>query len=386
MRFFYAAVCLSLMMTLPSASYAQSRVALVVGNGDYQHTAKLPNPVNDAGDISGALRRLNFDVTTITNARYDDMRRAVISFSQKARGSEIAVVFFAGHGAEIAGQNYLIPIDARLATDLDTPNEAISLERLMSAVSTSTKLGMVVLDACRNNPFLNKMQRTAGVSRSVDRGFARVEPSGNIMVAYAAAAGTTAKDGTGRNSPFTASLLGNIETPGLEIGYLFRVVREDVIVATRNEQQPFVYGALGKESIYLKPSASGADAKPPKPTPPVVATIAPTGGNVTAVTSLNPASPNPVVKIPTPAAYSDWQLYDEYKRLCDALSRQGAADGKYIANSLLSCNIDLTPDGIRNVVASACASARAYCHGPHRPDLLEASSRLQCPVTGRSCE
>ena len=251
---------LLLATVLPNAAHAQSRVALVVGNSAYQNVVALPNPLNDAGDIGAALRRLNFDVTTITNARYDDMRRALIGFGQKARGSEIAIVYFAGHGMEIGGENYLIPVDAQLAGDLDVPNEAIGLQSLMRAVSNSAKLGLVILDACRNNPFLPKMQRTS-LTRAAERGFARVEPSGNILVAYAAREGTTANDGSGRNSPFTNALLKNIETPGLEIGNLFRAVREDVMTATGNGQQPFVYGSLAKELIFLKPA--GNVAAPP---------------------------------------------------------------------------------------------------------------------------
>lgn len=258
MRRWWAAACLLISPFVWSGSgHAQSRVALVVGNGAYESVGALLNPSNDAGDVGGALRRLGFDVMIQTNARYDDMRRALISFGNKARGSEIAIVYFAGHGVEVGGENYLIPIDAKLASDLDVPNEAIGLQSLTRAVSNSFKLGLVILDACRNNPFLPKMQRTS-LTRAVDRGLARVEPVGNLLVAYAAREGTTANDGSGRNSPFTTALLNNIETPGLEIGNLFRAVREDVMTATANGQQPFVYGSLAKELIYLKPAAIGS--------------------------------------------------------------------------------------------------------------------------------
>ena len=192
---------------------AQSRVALVIGNSAYQNQTALRNPVTDANDMSAALRRLNFDVTTLTNANYETMRRAVIPFSQKANGAEIAVVFFAGHGVEIGGENYLIPVDAQLGTDRNVPDEAIALKRLTEAVSSSRKLGMVILDACRNNPFLPRMARTT-LTRSVDRGLARVEPSKNILIAYAAREGTTADDGGGRNSPFTTALLKNTRIAG----------------------------------------------------------------------------------------------------------------------------------------------------------------------------
>jgi hypothetical protein len=240
------------LIALPCAGSAQSRVALVIGNSAYQNVPRLTNPVNDASDISESLKRLGFDVRTLTDAGYDDMRRALIVFGQQARGAEFAVIFFAGHGMEIGGENWLIPVDAQLATDLDISNESIGLQSLTRAVSNTGVLGLVILDACRSNPFLPKMQRT-GLTRAVDRGFARVEPNDNVLVAYAARDGTTANDGTGRNSPFTSSLLKNIETPGLEITFLFRNVRDDVMAATKRGQQPYLYGSLSKEQIFLRP-------------------------------------------------------------------------------------------------------------------------------------
>ena len=161
---------------------------------------------------------------------------------------------FAGHGIEIGGENWLIPIDAELQSETDAESESISLKSVTLQVAKSRQLGLVILDACRNNPFDAKMQRLT-LKRDVPRGFARVEPVGNVLVAYAAKDGTTANDGSGRNSPFTAALLRNIEKPGLEINFLFRNVRVDVMAATANGQQPFVYGSLSNEMIYLTPPA-----------------------------------------------------------------------------------------------------------------------------------
>jgi uncharacterized caspase-like protein len=237
---------------------AQTRVALVIGNSAYRNVPVLPNPAHDAGDIAASFERLGFSVSRVADGNYDDMRRALLAFSQKARDAEMAVVFFAGHGMEVGGENWLIPVDAELKTDLDTEQEAIALRGIMLMVSAASKLGLVVLDACRNNPFLAKMKRTV-LSRSVDRGLIRIEPTSNVLVAYAAKDGTTAADGNGRNSPFTAALLKYLETPGLEINFLFRNVRDDVIAATGSQQQPFVYGSLSREAIYLKaPPASPA--------------------------------------------------------------------------------------------------------------------------------
>jgi formylglycine-generating enzyme required for sulfatase activity len=241
-----------------SASHAEKRVALVIGNSDYRNVTPLPNPVNDATDISASLERLGFKVKTVANASFEGMRLALSSFAEQANGAEIAVAFFAGHGMESGGENRLIPVDAKLASEIDISYETIPLQMVMRAVSNTTKVGIVILDACRNNPFQPKKQQ-GDLSRTVDRGFARVEPSDNVLVAYAARDGTTAKDGSGRNSPFTTSLLKNIETPGLEIQFMFRNVRDDVMAATNKQQQPFVYGSLSSELIYLK----AATAIPP---------------------------------------------------------------------------------------------------------------------------
>jgi uncharacterized caspase-like protein len=254
-------ISLSLLIGVPSA-HADPRVALVIGNSAYQHAPHLPNPLNDAADMSAALRRLGFTVNMLSDVKYDEMRRGLIEFGRQARGAELAVIFFAGHGIQMAGDNWLIPTDAQLASDLDVTNEAIGLQAMVRAVSNTSKLGLVILDACRNNPFLPGMQMT-NVARAVDRGLSRIEPSDNVLVAYAARDGTTARDGSGRNSPFTASLLKNIEIPGLEVRFLFANVRDDVMAATGREQQPFVYGSLSKEQICLSGCARTAEASAP---------------------------------------------------------------------------------------------------------------------------
>src|SRR5690348_10059033 len=239
-----------LLATSPSHS-AQNRVALVIGNSAYINVPALPNPANDAADVSQSLQRLGFNVTTVTDAKFDAFRQALIEFGRAARGADMAVVFFAGHGVEIAGENWLLPVDVEMKNDLDADTEALGLRSAMQAVSNAKLFGLVVLDACRNNPFAEKTRsiRPLPVSES---GLAPVEPNGNVLVAYAARDGTTARDGTGRNSPYTTALLKHIETAGLEIEFLFRNVRDDVMSATDDEQQPFVYGSLSREEIYLK--------------------------------------------------------------------------------------------------------------------------------------
>jgi uncharacterized caspase-like protein len=235
------------------------RVALVIGNSTYRNVPTLPNPANDGADIAAALTRLGFAVTLVTNASFDQMRRGLIAFGRDAAGADMAAVFFAGHGMEISGENWLIPVDAELKKDTDAANEAVSLRSVILQVSNTTSLGLVVLDACRNNPFVAKMSRSLALRAVIGGGLGRIEPVGNVLVAYAARDGTTALDGDGRNSPFTAALLHNIETPGVEVTFMLRNVRDDVMEVTRNEQQPFVYGSLSRKAIYLAGQPSSAD-------------------------------------------------------------------------------------------------------------------------------
>ena len=233
-----------------SPAFAAQRVALVIGNASYAHAPTLANPLNDAADIGGALGRLGFAVTRLENAGYAALRRGLLEFQRAASASEIAVVFYAGHGIEVDQRNFLVPVDARLASDQDVEFEAVPLELVSRAVERASGLRLVILDACRENPFAVQMQR-AGATRSIGRGLARVEPSGETLVAYAAKEGTVASDGAGRNSPYSEALLGHLEEPGLEVGLMFRKVRDAVVGMTGGRQEPFVYGSLSSRGVYL---------------------------------------------------------------------------------------------------------------------------------------
>ena len=199
----------AVVLSVPAVVLADGRVALVVGNSTYAHIGRLPNPDNDARDMSAALRRLGFEVTTELDADRVELTEALRAFTRRSAGADIALVFYAGHGIEMDGVNYLVPVDARLERDVDVRFETVTVDDLL--VSTSgALLRLVVLDACRNNPLARSMQRTAAF-RSVSGGsFADLNedlPGDETLVAYAAAAGTTAADGRGRNSPYTAALL-----------------------------------------------------------------------------------------------------------------------------------------------------------------------------------
>jgi hypothetical protein len=264
----------------PTAAAAEGRrVALVIGNGAYGNVPALLNPPNDASDIAAALKRLGFTVSLATNASFDEMRRGLIALGRDAAGADMAAVYFAGHGMEINGDNWLIPIDAALKRDTDAANEAISLQSVMLQVSNTTSLGLVILDACRDNPFAVRMNRSLATRAATMSGLGRIEPTGNVLVAYAARDGTTALDGDARNSPFAAALLRNIEAPGVEVTFMFRNVRDDVMEATRNQQQPFVYGSLSRKAISLAgPPPAGADGAA---LPAVVSPAAPRGPSST---------------------------------------------------------------------------------------------------------
>jgi tetratricopeptide (TPR) repeat protein len=237
-----------------AAAPLPQRVALVIGNSNYSRVGPLPNPANDAGAVAGALRRLGFtEVMERHDLNREMMAKALKEFGDRAEGAEWAVVFFAGHGMEMAGETYIIPTDAELSRDTHVADEALSLTQVQAKVDAANKFGLVILDSCRNNPFLKRMVRSGGAARAIGRGLAVVEPEGNVLVAYSAKHGTLALDGTGKNSPFTEALLGFIEEPGLEIGLLFRKVRDEVRKKTEGQQEPFMYGSLSSELLYFKP-------------------------------------------------------------------------------------------------------------------------------------
>lgn len=233
---------------------AEGRVALIIGNAAYSSVAPLANPVNDATDLAAALTRIGFDVSLATNLDGGDMRNALRAFRDKADGAEMAMIYFAGHGIEIDNQNYLIPVDANLRSDSDVLFDTIPLDLLNEAVSRAKTLRMVLVDACRNNPFLGQIE-VADSSRSIGRGLSPFEPTGGTLVAFAAKGGTVALDGNGRNSPFMKGLLAHLEQPGLDVNLMFRKVRDSVLQETSNRQEPFTYGSLPGREIYLVPPA-----------------------------------------------------------------------------------------------------------------------------------
>ena len=253
-----------------SAQEEKRRIALVIGNSAYENVPALSNPGNDAADLAAALQKVGFEVILHSDQSQASMLDSLRTYRRKAAGAEIALIYFAGHGIEIDRQNYLIPVDAVLETDSDINFEAVPLDTVIFAASGATRLSMVIVDACRNNPFATSIKRTSS-SRSIGRGLTAVEPTRNTLVAYAAKEGTTAADGSGRNSPYAEALIEALKEPNLEVGLMMRRVRDGVLQATAGEQEPFVYGSLSADQIFLNDTRGISIAEPePEPETPVV--------------------------------------------------------------------------------------------------------------------
>jgi uncharacterized caspase-like protein len=232
---------------------AEKRVALVMGNSAYKNVNQLASPANDSEVISTTLKNAGFDVELKRDLDVNEMRRALSDFSDTVRDADVAVVYYAGHGIAINGANYLIPVDAVLERDIDASNEAIALDQVLTVVEPARQLRLVILDACRDNPFNKTMKREIG-SRAIGRGLANVDPeSPNTLIAFAAKAGSTASDGDSSNSPYTAALVKYLPRPGLDLRLAFGYVRNEVLKATNDRQEPFIFGALGGDKVTLVP-------------------------------------------------------------------------------------------------------------------------------------
>lgn len=263
-RFILLLFCASWVACSPAL--AERRVALTISNSAYQKVPKLANPANDAAAMAAMLKAAGFDsVESRANLSAIELRRSLRDFAVRTRDADIAVVYYAGHGIELDGTNYLIPIDATLETDGDVLDETLPLDRVLFAVEPAKQLRLVILDACRDNPFARTMKRTIA-SRAIGRGLAKVEPTTpNTMIAFAAKAGSTASDGDSRNSPFAAALVEHLPKPGLDLRRAFGFVRDDVLKNTGNKQEPYVYGSLGGNDVPLvpaKPVATSPQADP----------------------------------------------------------------------------------------------------------------------------
>ncbi|MCW2237246.1 SUMF1/EgtB/PvdO family nonheme iron enzyme [Azospirillum canadense] len=246
----------------------EKRIALVVGIGKYEFAPELQNPRNDAKAIGDALRKLQFDVDERFDVDGRTFERALRDFGIRASQADVAVIFYAGHGIQVGGNNYIVPSDARLERERDLVYEAMPLNLMMGELSQARKLGILMLDACRNNPFVDRLKQAGQNRVQVNYGFARVDDTpSDTLVAMATRADQLAEDGQGDHSPYTAALLQHLETPGLELSLFFRNVRDSVRQSTNGRQEPYIFGSLGATPFYFNP-------RPPN-RPPVLGELKP---------------------------------------------------------------------------------------------------------------
>jgi uncharacterized caspase-like protein len=224
---------------------AQKRVALVMGNSAYRHVAKLANPANDAAGMAAALTRLGFEVIEGRDLDKTATEKTIRAFQKSLSGADVALFFYAGHGLQVAGQNYIAPIDATLKAEGDLDFETVPVDLVLKQMERGTKTNLVFLDACRDNPLADNLARSMGTrSASVGRGLARVGAGLGTLIAFATQPGSVALDGAGANSPFTAALLKHIERPGIDVGELMIEVRREVLAATNGVQVPWDQSSL----------------------------------------------------------------------------------------------------------------------------------------------
>jgi uncharacterized caspase-like protein len=240
------------------ADAADNRVALLVGNANYQHAPHLATPADDAQDIAAVLTGLGFDVILRQNTGAEDLRRAFADFSERAAKADIAIVYFAGYGVGVGIEGFLIPVDAELSTAASFQSQAVPIQLALLDAAKARSLGLVILDAMRGNPFTPKLSRqTNGASAAPAETAAGTR---NVLLFFAAEPGKTAVEGAGRNSPLAAALLKYLPAPDLEISFLLRNVRDDVRKSTQQKQTPYMYGQLSKEKIFINEVAALREA------------------------------------------------------------------------------------------------------------------------------
>lgn len=242
-------------LTVPAASF--KRMALVIGMSAYTSISPLRNTTADARAIGDMLQRLGFTVDLAIDVPLVQMQGTIAAFSRKTETADIALVYYAGHGVEAGGENYLIPVDIKVDAPETIPQQAISLSSVLHSVEHARKLRVVILDSCRNNPFPALAGASAvGAGSMGGDGLSAPDPSQGMMVIYAAEGGKVALDGDGEHSPFATAILENLPRPDIEIGLVFRQVRDRVMSLTANRQQPHFYGSLSGAPYFL----AGEDA------------------------------------------------------------------------------------------------------------------------------
>lgn len=232
----------------PPVVVLEKRLALVVGNADYPGSNKLENPVNDANDMAASLKALGFDVLLYTNLNNRAMREAINSFGDKLRDYQVGLFYYAGHGVQSKGRNYLVPLDAKPESENEIEYDCLLADRILSKMEDArTRTNIVVLDACRNAPFERSWSRGGG-----DNGLATMDAPIGSVIAYATAPGKTAADGNGRNGLYTTALLKALQLPNQTIIQLFQQVRADVLKQSNNKQLPWESTSLTSDFYFQK--------------------------------------------------------------------------------------------------------------------------------------
>jgi general L-amino acid transport system substrate-binding protein len=265
-----AVLAWALVASQPAAAQSDGRVALVIGNGKYVHANPLPNPANDARAVAKALRDVGFDVSAGEDLDRSGMERLLREFLTKASAARVAVVYYAGHGMQVNGRNYLVPVDAKLESAAVLNFETIELDKILASLDDDGRANIVILDACRDNP-LSRSFASKSRSAAVGAGLASYSTLGiGTLIAFATAPDKVALDGDRENSPFTESLIRHLRTPGLEVRQMLSRVRDDVARATRNQQIPWDNSSL-RGDVYLAglPQAGAAPAAAPPRAAPV---------------------------------------------------------------------------------------------------------------------
>ncbi|MDC7789485.1 caspase domain-containing protein [Rhodoplanes sp. TEM] len=258
-------------------AYAQERVALVIGNGAYRNATPLPNPPNDAADLARALRRIGFTVIEGRDLDKHGLEDKIRAFGRALDRATTALFFYAGHGLQVAGRNYLVPVDAKLERPGDLSFETVEVGQVLGQMEAGTRVNLVFLDACRDNPLARTLARSLGTrSGSVGTGLASIQSAVGTMIAYATQPDNVAYDGEGRNSPFTAALLKHLPTPGLDVAVLMRRIRSDVVAATQSRQVPWDHSSLIGD-VVLVPAAAATPGPGPTPSASTPSAAVPSG-------------------------------------------------------------------------------------------------------------
>jgi len=252
-------------LAAPNAAHAERRIALVIGNSDYSNTSPLRNPRNDANDVAATLKQVGFEVHLGLDLNQRGFGMMVEKFARELEGADVGLLFYAGHALQINEKNYLVSTDARLENEFLIASEAIELEPIVRLMESKSQTNLIFLDACRNNPLAENLRRNLAAlkrSASLGRGLARMEPSArDTLIAFAAAPGQEAADGSDRNSPFTASLLRHIPKPGVEVSVMLKEVAADVRRETRNSQRPQQLSDMSKTFYFANVQSAGAVAQ-----------------------------------------------------------------------------------------------------------------------------